>query len=54
MKKHKTLFDEVSSQLSDQRKQAKLQLLQDRGERNGGNLNSVRGESHRDFRNQKR
>jgi hypothetical protein len=39
LKKHKPWFDEGCSQLSDQRKQAKLQYLQDPGKINADNLN---------------
>jgi hypothetical protein len=42
LKKHKPWFDEGCSKLLNQRKQAKLQLLHDPGERNGGNLNNER------------
>jgi hypothetical protein len=48
------LFDEECPELLDQRKQAKLQWLQDPSEINGGNLNNVRRESSRYFRNKKR
>jgi hypothetical protein len=37
-----------------QRKQAKLQWLQDRSEINGDNLNNIRRESSRHFKNKKR
>jgi hypothetical protein len=39
LKKHKTQFDEGCLKLLDQRKQAKLQLLKDPREINGGSLN---------------
>jgi hypothetical protein len=42
LKKHKPWYDEGSSELLDQRKQAKLQWLQDRNEINGDNLNNVK------------
>jgi hypothetical protein len=42
LKKHKPWFDEGCSKLLDQRKQAKLQWLQDPSEINGDNLNNVR------------
>jgi hypothetical protein len=42
LKNHKQLFDEGCSKLLDQRKQAKLQWLQDPSEINGDNLNNVR------------
>jgi hypothetical protein len=54
LKKHKPSFDEGCSKLLDQRKQAKLQWLQDPSEINGGNLNNVRREANRHFRNKKR
>jgi hypothetical protein len=40
--------------LLDQRKQGKLQWLQDPSEINGDNLNNVRREASRHFRNKKR
>jgi hypothetical protein len=39
--------------LLDQRKEAKLQWLQDPSEVNGDNLNNVRHEASRHFRNKK-
>jgi hypothetical protein len=54
LKKHKPWFDEGCSKLLYQRKQAKLQLLQDPSEINGDNLNNVRREASRYFRNKKR
>jgi hypothetical protein len=53
-KKHKPWFDEGCSELLNQRKQAKLQWLQDQDEINGDNLNNVRHETSRHFRNKKR
>jgi hypothetical protein len=53
-KKHKSWLDEGCSKLLDQRKQAKLQWLQDPSEINGYNLNNVRCEASRYFRNKKR
>jgi hypothetical protein len=50
LKKHKPWFEEDYSELLDQRKQAKLHLLQDSSELNVDNLNNVR--SH--FRNKQR
>jgi hypothetical protein len=47
-------FDEGCSKLLDQRKQAKFQWLQDPNEINGDNLNNVRREASRYFRNKKR
>jgi hypothetical protein len=54
MKKHKPWFDEGFSELLDQRKEGKLQWLQDPSEINGDNLNSVRHDASRYFRNKKR
>jgi hypothetical protein len=52
--KHKPWFDGGCSNLLDSRKQAKLQLLQDPSEINGDNLNNVRCEVSRHFRNKQR
>jgi flagellar motility protein MotE (MotC chaperone) len=49
LKKGNSKFDEGCSKLLDQRKQAKLQCLEDRSEINGDNL-----ETSRHFRNKKR
>jgi hypothetical protein len=49
--KRKTWFDEGCLKLLDQRKHAKLQWLQDPSRINERNLNSVRCEASRDFRN---
>jgi hypothetical protein len=54
LKKHKPWFDEGYSKLLDQRKEAKLQWLQDPNEINEDNLNNVRREANRRFRNKKR
>jgi hypothetical protein len=54
LKQRKPWFDEGCSKLLDQRKQAKLHWLQDPSEINGDNLNSVRRETRRHFRNKKR
>jgi hypothetical protein len=53
-KKHKPWFDEGCSELLDTRKQAKLQWLQYLSEIKGDNLNNVRREASRHFRNKKR
>jgi hypothetical protein len=50
LKKHKPWSDEGCSKLLDQRKQAKLQWLQDQSEVNGDNLNNVRREASRHFK----
>jgi hypothetical protein len=54
LKKHKPWFDEGCSKLVDQRKETKLQWMQDPSEINGDNLNNVRREASRYFRNEKR
>jgi hypothetical protein len=54
LKKHKPWFDEGCTKLLDRRKQAKWQWLQDPSEINGVNLNNVRHEASRHFRNKKR
>jgi hypothetical protein len=54
LKRHKTWIEEGCSKLLEQRKQAKLQWLQDPSELNGDNLNNVRREASRHFRNKKR
>jgi hypothetical protein len=54
LKKHNPRFDKGCSKLLGRRKQAKLQWLQDPSEINGDNLNNVRREASRHFRNEKR
>jgi hypothetical protein len=54
LKKHKRWLDEGCPKLLDKRKQAKLQWLQDPSEINEDNLNNVRREASRYFRNKKR
>jgi hypothetical protein len=54
LKKHKPWFNKGCSELLDQRKDAKLQWLQDPNEINGDNLNNVRHEASRHFRNKNR
>ncbi|PNF21339.1 hypothetical protein B7P43_G02097 [Cryptotermes secundus] len=54
LKKRKPWFDERCSHLLHKRKQAKLQCLQDPSELNGDNLNNIRRETSRHFRNKKR
>jgi hypothetical protein len=53
LRKHKPWFDEGCSKLLDQRKRAKFHWLQDPSEVNGDNLNNVRREASRHFRNKK-
>jgi hypothetical protein len=50
LKKHKPWFDERCSKLLDQRKQAKLQWLQDPSEINRDNLKHINREASRNFR----
>jgi hypothetical protein len=54
LKEHKPWFDKGCSRLLYQRKQAKLQWLQEPSEINGDNLNNVRHETSRYFRNTNR
>jgi len=54
MKQHKPWVDEESLGFSDQRKQAKMQGVQDPSQSNVDNLNSVRCEASRCFRNKKK
>jgi hypothetical protein len=54
LKQHKPWLDEGCSKLLDQRKQVKLQWLEDSSEINGDNLNNVRRETSGHFRNKKR
>jgi len=53
MKQHKPWFDEECSVFLDQRKQAKMQQVQDLSQSNVGSLNNVRREASRHFRNKK-
>jgi hypothetical protein len=54
LKEHKPWFYEGCSKLLDQRKQTNLQWLQNPSEINGDNLNNVRRETSRYFRNKER
>jgi hypothetical protein len=54
LKKHKPCFNKGCSKLLGQRKQAKLQWLQDPSEINVDNLTNVRSEANRHFRNKSR
>jgi hypothetical protein len=51
---HKPWFDQECSKLLDQRKQAKLQWLQDPSEINGDKQDNIRCKASRYFRNKKR
>jgi hypothetical protein len=53
LEKHKPWFDEECSKLLHQRKQAKLQWLQNPTEINGDNLNNIWFETSGHFRNKK-
>jgi hypothetical protein len=53
LKKHKPWFEEGCSKLLDQRKRTKLHWSQDPNEINGDNLNNIRREADRYFRNRK-
>jgi hypothetical protein len=53
-KKHRPWFNKGCSKLLDQKKQTKLQWLQDPSEINLDNLNNVRHEDSWHFRNKKR
>jgi len=53
LKQHKKWFDEECSGFLDQRKQAKMQRVQDPSQSNVGNLNNVRREASRHFKNKK-
>jgi len=54
LKQHKPWFDEKSSQFVYQKKQAKMQWLQDPNQSNADNLNNVRHAASRYFRNKKK
>ena len=53
LKQHKPWFDEECLGFLNQRKQAKMQWLQDSSQSNVDNLNNVRHEARRHFRNKK-
>ena len=54
MKRHKPWFDEECLGILDQRKQAKMQWLQDPSQSNVDTLNKVRQDASRHFRNKKK
>ena len=54
MKQHKLWFDEECLGILDQRKQAKMQWIQDPSQGNVDNLNNVRRDASRHFRNKKK
>jgi hypothetical protein len=53
-KQHKPWFDEECLVISDQRKQAKMQWIQDTRQSNVDNMNNVRRDASRYFRNKKK
>ena len=53
MKQHKPWFDEECLGILDQRKQAKMQWIQDPSQSNADNLNNARRDASRHFRNNK-
>jgi hypothetical protein len=54
LEQNKKLFDEECLRLLDERKQAKMQWVQDPRQSNVDNLNNVRSEASRYFRKNKR
>jgi len=54
LKQHKPWFDEERLGFLDQRKQAKMQWIQDQSQGNVDNLNNVRRDASRNFRNKKK
>jgi len=54
LKQHKPRFDEECLRSLDQRKQAKIQWLQDPNQSNVDNLDHVNGEASTYFRNKKK
>jgi hypothetical protein len=54
LKQHKPWFDKESVGFLDQRKQAKMQWIQDPSRSNADNLNNVRRHASRQFRNKKK
>ena len=50
MKQHKPWFDEECLSILDQRKQAKMQWIQDPSQNNADKLNNVRRDAGRHFR----
>jgi hypothetical protein len=54
LRKHKPWFEEGCSELLDQREQARFQWLENPSEINGDNLNNIRREPSRHFRNKQK
>jgi hypothetical protein len=53
LKKHNPWFEEGCSKLSDQRREAKLQRLQNSSQINGDSLNNIIRETSRHYRNKR-
>ena len=54
MKQHKPWFDEECLGILDQRKQAKMQWIENPSQSNEDNLSNVRRDTSRHFRNKKK
>jgi len=54
LKRHKPWFDKECVGFLDQKKQAKMQWIQDPNRRNVDNLNNIRRDASRHFRNKKK
>jgi hypothetical protein len=54
LKQHKPWFDKKCLGFTEQRKQSKMQLVQDPSQTNVDNLNKVRHDASRHFRNKKK
>jgi hypothetical protein len=54
LKQHEIRFEEKCSRFLDQKKQIKMQWLQDPNQSNVDNVNNLRREASRDFRNKKK
>ena len=54
LKQHKSWFDEECLGFLDQRKQAKMQWIHDPSQSNVDNLNNLRRDASKHFRNKKR
>ena len=54
LKQHKPWFEKECLDFLDQRKQAKMQWIQDPSQSNADNLNNVRREASRHFKNKKK
>ena len=53
-KQHKPRFDKECADFLDQRKQAKMQWIQDPSRRNVDNVNNIRRDASRHFRNKRK